>query len=133
MGLDVIGIKFTNDWKNKAVRRLATDLEQGNAFILDHQIGEFEGYEYDITPGGRITYSAPEGMHDDEVSAKLLEHWVLVTESFTDNPVREVRLRPREADLPAGPKADALTQPIEQVEPDSVDDMMERPEVWDRR
>lgn len=136
MGLDVIGVKFTNDWKNKAVRRLATDLESGAAYVLQEQVEEFEAYEYEITPSGRIAYSAPDGEHDDYVSAKLLEHWALVTESFSDDPVREVRTdKPPEEDLPSGPRVDPLTQQAnyEEVRPDPVTDLLDRPDVWTRR
>ena len=74
-GLDIIPITFSNQWKSKAVTLLSADIERGNAFLLEEQIQEFQSYGYTITSTGRMTYSAPENGHDDEVSAKLLEHW----------------------------------------------------------
>lgn len=74
-GLDVIGIKFSNAWKTSAVKLLAAALETGEAAILEHQVTEFEHYEYHLTPSGNYTFEAPAGGHDDEVAAKMLEHW----------------------------------------------------------
>jgi phage FluMu gp28-like protein len=75
-GLDIQPIKFTNDWKGKAVNLLAADIERGEAFLLHEQLQEFEAYTYTISEQtGRFKYSAPDSGHDDEVSAKLLEHW----------------------------------------------------------
>lgn len=79
-GFDVVGINFTT-FKNKMVVALAKDLEQGKAWLLgDAHIVEFENYMMGQTPSGRITYSAPEGEHDDVVSAKMLSHWGITTE-----------------------------------------------------
>lgn len=72
-GYDVIGINFTT-YKEKMVKLLSSDLEQGNAFIHEDQLSEFEHYSYSITPSGRWRYEAARG-HDDEVSAALLAHW----------------------------------------------------------
>jgi hypothetical protein len=105
-GLDIVPIKFTNDWKQKAVRLLAADLERGAAFILDEQRHEFESYMYELTDSGRYKFSAPEGGHDDEVSAKLLEHWGHVNIGS-----------PSVALLDAGASEDAPTE----VESDVVD------------
>jgi Terminase large subunit, T4likevirus-type, N-terminal len=78
-GFDVVGINFTT-YKNKMVMLLAKDLETGRAFLLEDQIEEFENYQLNQTEKGRITYSAPEGEHDDVVSAKMLSHWGMVNE-----------------------------------------------------
>lgn len=75
-GLDCVPQKFTNQWKEAAVKLLAADLEQGRAFILEDQREEFESYEFTITDAGKYRFEAATG-HDDEVSAKLLEHWGL--------------------------------------------------------
>lgn len=81
-GYDVVPINFTSH-KANMVRLLAKDLEEARAFILaDGQLEEFENYTMAITPGGKLTYSAPEGDHDDVVSAKMLSHWGCVNESF---------------------------------------------------
>lgn len=78
-GLDAVPIKFTPQWKQMAVTRLAADLERGYAFVHEKQVPEFEGYSYEITEAGRWKYGADSG-HDDEVSAMLLAHWGVVTE-----------------------------------------------------
>jgi hypothetical protein len=79
LGYDVIPVNFTST-KNKMVVLLAKDLEEGKARILDEFVGEFESYQMGMTPGGRITYGAPEGEHDDVVSAKMLQHFALINE-----------------------------------------------------
>jgi hypothetical protein len=83
-GLDAVPIKFTAQWKQQAVMRLAADLERGEAFIHDAQRREFESYAYEITDNGRWKFSAPRGSYDDEVSAALLAHWGIITEGVPD-------------------------------------------------
>ncbi|MBA3240075.1 MAG: hypothetical protein H0T60_02520 [Acidobacteria bacterium] len=79
-GFDVVGINFTT-YKAKMVTLLAKDLEQGKAHLLEEgELNEFENYGMKVTAGGRTTYSAPEGEHDDAVSAKMLQHWGIVQE-----------------------------------------------------
>lgn len=81
-GYDAIGINFTTN-KAPMVRLLANDLERGAARVLDdpqYGVLEFENYAMDVTPTGRYTYAAPEGQHDDVVSAKMLAHWGVVNE-----------------------------------------------------
>jgi hypothetical protein len=75
-GYDVEGVNFTT-MKAPMVRLLANDLERGRTRVLgdkEYGLTEFENYEMDVTPQGRYTYSAPEGQHDDVVSAKMLAH-----------------------------------------------------------
>ena len=82
-GYDAVPINFSGQMKPNMVRLLAKDLEEAQAFVLnDAQIDEFLAYSMDITPGGRYTYSAPEGEHDDVVSAKMLAHWGVINEGF---------------------------------------------------
>lgn len=76
-GFDVEPVKFGSPGlKDRMVRLLGSDLEAGHAFILPQQAEEFRMYEYSITPTGTMTYSAPEGKHDDEVAATMIEQWV---------------------------------------------------------
>lgn len=72
-GYDVVPINFTT-FKERMVKLLSSDLEQGRAFLHDDQVSEFEHYAYKITKTGRWSYEASRG-HDDEVSAMLLAHW----------------------------------------------------------
>lgn len=116
-GLDVVGIKFTNQWKRQAVKRLAADLAQGNAHVLEHQRPEFETYEYEITESGNYKFQAALG-HDDEVSAKLLEHWEL------SQGAPGIRVMSEE------PEEDGRVEEIHITRDDPIE-MMERPEVWE--
>lgn len=84
LGFDVIGMNFTT-WKDKMVKLLAKDMEDGKAFVLNNeQLTEFENYELHVTEKGRVTYSAPQGEHDDAVAAKMLQHWTIVNEGVPD-------------------------------------------------
>lgn len=107
-GYDVIGVNFTTD-KNKMVSRLAKDLETGRAFLLENaQIEEFEDYQLSTTKTGKITYSAPEGDHDDVVSAKMLSHWGITTEGSPNVSLVDgnslVPTRPETDDDPQDPR-----------------------------
>ena len=79
LGYDVIGLNFTT-FKDKMVRLLAKDLEDGKAFVVSDYVDEFEAYAITQTPKGRVQYGAPAGGHDDVVSAKMLQHWGVVME-----------------------------------------------------
>jgi hypothetical protein len=78
-GYDVVPVNFTKT-KQHMVMQLSKDLEDGYALLSPERVEEFENYTYTITNAGRYTYAAPEGQHDDVVSAKLLQHWGLVWE-----------------------------------------------------
>lgn len=83
-GFDVVGINFTKR-KQHMVTQLSKDLEDGDVRLNENEeIPEFENYTYKITDAGRWTYSAPEGQHDDCVSAKMLQHWGIVQEGAPD-------------------------------------------------
>ena len=58
LGYDVIGLNFTT-FKDKMVRLLAKDMEDGKAFIVADYVDEFESYQITQTPKGRVTYGAP--------------------------------------------------------------------------
>lgn len=99
LGYDVIPINFTGT-KNKMVVLLAKDLEENKSFILDERVEEFEAYAMDMTPSGRITYGAPEGEHDDVVSAKMLQHFALINEGAPNIVRLEEADPPRPSDFP---------------------------------
>jgi len=82
-GYDVVPINFTTH-KNNMVKLLAKDLEENAAFIIAEGRTEFENYGMTLTPAGRMTYSAPEGEHDDVVAAKMLQHWGLINEGVPE-------------------------------------------------
>lgn len=117
-GVDVVPIKFDNSWKEKAVKRLAADMEKGEAHILDEQLREFESYEYSVTDAGRYKFEAASG-HDDEVSAKLLEHWGAVFEG------------PPDVTTVSAEEGEEIDQEEErEVRADSPNDIMNRSEAW---
>jgi hypothetical protein len=66
------------------VKLLSKDLEENAAFIIAEGRTEFENYAMALTPAGRMTYSAPEGEHDDVVAAKMLQHWGLINEGVPE-------------------------------------------------
>lgn len=123
--IDLVPIKFSNAWKLKAVKDLGAALAQRQAFILEEQRSEFESYEYEISDAGNYTFQAGVG-HDDEVSAKLLQHWVLTHEGAPD--VVEVSWAGIEGyddeddEEPKGPP--------EPLVPDTPAEIMARPEAW---
>jgi hypothetical protein len=123
-GLDVVPIKFTNQWKEAAVKLLAADLEQRRAHIIEEQRQEFESYEYSVTPSGNYKFEAATG-HDDEVSAKLLGHWGIVHEGPPSIEVFSPSLER------AKEEASREQQVIEEtLRPDDPGDIMGRAEVW---
>jgi hypothetical protein len=67
--------RFTAASKPPLIQRLAVALEQGQVLwprgwtVLTY---EMKRYEYEIHPGGRISYDAPGGFHDDCVVALAL-------------------------------------------------------------
>lgn len=95
-GLDVERIQFTNQWKERAVGVLSRDLQNGDAHILADSREEFDHYEYELTPAGHYKFESSVG-HDDEVSAKLIEHWLIHTTSpaevktLTDEPEASIK------------------------------------------
>lgn len=73
------GFKFTNTSKNGLIQHLAICLEQRRiTFPLEPiLIEELNAYEYLLTDGGKITYGAPDGKHDDCVISLALACWAL--------------------------------------------------------
>lgn len=118
-GIDLIPIKFNEGgWKEKAVKRLAADIENGHAHILEEQRTEFESYEYSVTDAGRYKFEAASG-HDDEVSAKLIENWMAVFEG------------PPDIKVVSGDEPDNIDQEeVREVKPDPISDIMNREGAW---
>jgi hypothetical protein len=150
LGFDVIGKNFTT-WKDKMVKLLAKDMEDGRAFVLEEGVDEFEQYELNITPGGRVTYSAPSGEHDDVVAAKMLQHWGIVNEGVPDatliDGVDTSSIDSAEVSHPDDdemPDEDDWSDYMDEdeseldgiehtvIEPRSVLDLMNDPAVWSR-
>lgn len=116
-GYDVVGVNFSTH-KSNMVRLLANDLERARAYVLDEKLTEFENYITNTTPQGRITYSAPEGQHDDVVSAKILSHWGCVNEGFG-----QLTLLNADDPLPVHPSDDS--DPWDAEEADGYSDLLD--------
>jgi hypothetical protein len=68
-------VKFTNQKKVELIQRLIVAVEQRQVSwprAWEVLTNEMKRYEYAISPSGAITYSAPEGFHDDTVIALAL-------------------------------------------------------------
>jgi len=76
-GLDVYGFGFTNDSKRKLIESLMLAFEKRSFRLLPESIqtNELKMFEFSRTPSGLISYSAPEGLHDDCVIALALANW----------------------------------------------------------
>ncbi len=80
--IQAIGYVFSQQSKQKLIDNLALGIahrklslpgaEMPNAEAL---LRELEIFEYELHPGGAITYSAPQGQHDDTVIALSLATW----------------------------------------------------------
>ncbi len=108
-GYDVVPMKFTNESKGNMVRLLAKDLEEAQAFVLDDPLAmleEFRQYGMTISPSGRMTYSAPEGEHDDVVTAKMLSHWGCINEGFGEITILTPLAVPSSGSAPHDPDAE---------------------------
>lgn len=72
--LPVQAFTTTNATKAAAVQSLSLAIENGEVTLLDDaiQTGELLAYEAERLPSGMIRYAAPEGGHDDTVTALML-------------------------------------------------------------
>lgn len=136
-GYDVVPINFTK-YKHHMVTQLSKDLEDG-AVRLDEEeeTHEFENYAYKITDAGRWTYNAPEGQHDDCVSAKMLQHWGIVQEGAPDvtsisanDPIEEEDEDEEDLSYLYEDQVDTGIPEITTIEADSTAMLMGRREAW---
>jgi hypothetical protein len=76
---DKPGFRFSNSSKSNLINNLAIAIEQRRITFPDEPIliDELMSFEYAITDGGKITYSAPDGKHDDTVISLALAIWPL--------------------------------------------------------
>jgi hypothetical protein len=150
-GYDVVPINFTTH-KTNMVRLLAKDLEEGEAFVLsDARLDEFRDYTMTLTPSGKMSYSAPEGEHDDAVAAKMLSHWGCVNEGFGEVTMLTASDAPRRSSDsdPSGPDdegddwhdlvdSDPTDDPNVAAEavglrpnrPPTANELLQNPDVW---
>lgn len=78
-GIFVDDYKFTNKSKKELVEKLSIMIEQRLVFIpvLQILIDEIHSFGYHLTDSGNVTYSAPQGLHDDAVISLALAVWGL--------------------------------------------------------
>ncbi|MEI6809112.1 MAG: hypothetical protein WCN95_10355, partial [bacterium] len=72
---DIEAFKFTANSKTELVQRLIVAIEQRRVSwpsAWEVLTAEMRRYEYQISPSGGLTYSAPSGYHDDCVMALAL-------------------------------------------------------------
>lgn len=79
MGLNVKPFRFTTQSKAEIINNLSVAIENKEVWLPnDPQVlDELEIYEYSVSKSGNVSYSAPEGFHDDIVMALCLA-WSLV-------------------------------------------------------
>lgn len=70
---------FTNKSKNELVNKLIiacdyTEIEIPNITTVRH---EFEVFQFEMTRTGKMTYNAPDGMHDDTVMSIAMANWYI--------------------------------------------------------
>src|SRR3990167_3216845 len=67
----VTGLKFTSTSKQQLMEGLAKAIQDGSIAFTEACRDELESFEFDYTRTG-VTYSAPQGLHDDIVCALAL-------------------------------------------------------------
>ena len=74
---NVVGIPFSTKSKENMVQSLQHSFENSKIQIPDIELftDEIRWYEMKRLSSGKIRYSAPDGMHDDCVSALMLANW----------------------------------------------------------
>lgn len=82
MGMNVVPFKFNNSSKAEIINNLSVAIENQEIWLPNDPqvIDELEIFEYEVTKAGNVSYSAPEGFHDDIVMALCLA-WSLVKDT----------------------------------------------------
>ncbi len=77
------GYKITNATKKELIEGLSLAVQGTQLYYpsIEMLISELESYEYEISRSGNVTYSAPEGLHDDCVIALALAWQLLKPEA----------------------------------------------------
>ena len=128
---DIDGVHFTNKWKQEMVTRVTIAMETGyfrapRITTMEH---EFSTYEVSATKMGYHTYKAPDGEHDDIVSAALLS----VGEVYSSGMAEEAEIMLEDIikgddledyiDVFDDHEVD-LDKDMEAVDPDELDDLL---------
>lgn len=88
-GVKCDDFKFSNTSKDQLVRKMGVFFSEKKIALppqnqIPNLINELEQFTYEILPSGRIQYSAPNGMHDDECMSLGLAVWYLKDKPITD-------------------------------------------------
>lgn len=81
--------KFSNKSKDQMVRKMGVFFSEGRIILpsidqIPNLVSEIEQYTYEISKAGNYRYTAPRGMHDDEVCSLGLAIWYLQDKPITD-------------------------------------------------
>lgn len=90
----VVGIKFSLESKRKMVQALASAIERKVISIPKRQqlIEELKWFEFEVTPSGNVTYSAPAGYHDDCVFSLALANMGRISgENYVEPCIIEIK------------------------------------------
>lgn len=100
-GLDVEAFTFTNQVKNALIQNLALLLEQDKIKIIpdEEQLRELQNYTFETTAHGNIRYGAPDGQHDDIVTALALSVYRLPEKILINRTYLEEDQGPRFSDF----------------------------------
>lgn len=84
-GVPLRDIATSSSSKPQMVQALRLCFQQRAWRWVENKIGtqELESYEARVTQHGNLAYSAPEGLHDDTVLARMLMYWQALTGTFT--------------------------------------------------
>lgn len=89
-GVRVDDFKFSNTSKDQLVKKMGIFFSEKKITLppvdqIPNLVTELEQYTYELLPiSGKIRYSAPSGMHDDEVMSLGLAIWSLKDKPTTD-------------------------------------------------
>lgn len=79
LNMNITPYKLTNTSKSEIIQKLAVSLENQELFIPNDPliISELELFGFEVTKAGNVTYSAPQGFHDDIVIAIALANYMI--------------------------------------------------------
>jgi len=88
---NIYPFKFTNSSKNELINKLIVACEYGHIKLpnITTMRQEFEVFEFQLTRTGAITYSAPDGRHDDIVISVGLANWY-IEEEYSGGDAHEI-------------------------------------------
>ena len=80
---------FTSRSKEMLIQNLSIDIQSKSISFPDIPVLRYElgAYQYTLGPTGRLTYSAPEGDHDDCVISLALADWAARHPAWLAEPV----------------------------------------------